>query len=281
MKRTFRHFAFGMLLLLAGACGRHKIIPDNELARIFHDAFLTNAYVGTQGVSLDSLNIYEPIFTQYGYTTADVQYTIGNFSKRKSARLGDIVERAIEMLEKEGAVYNKEVAVLDTVDNVARRTFTRTVYRDTLIRVRSLRDTAKLRIAVYDLRPGEYNVRLKYEIDSLDRNPGLKGAAWTQKQDSSRSNYYSFFLRRDREESFTRRFTVDTTIRGLHLDFAVFRDKPKRPSVTLRDLEIEYVPPTETAVDSLYLQQLHIRIFADEFIRTPTATPAPGTPDSL
>lgn len=281
MKCTFRSLVYGMLLLLAGACARHKIIPDNKLAQIFHDAFLANAYVGTQGVKLDSLNIYEPIFTQYGYTTADVQYTIGNFSKRKSARLGDIVERAIEMLEKEGAYYNREVAVLDTVDNVARRTFTRTVYRDSLVRVRSLRDTAKLRIALYDLQPGEYNVSLKYEIDSLDRNPGLKGAAWTVQRDSSKSNYYSFFLRRDRTENFSRRFTVDSSIRGLHLDFAVFRDKPGRPSVTLRDLRIDYVPPTATAVDSLYLQQLPIRIFADEFIRAATVTPLPGTPDSL
>lgn len=281
MKPIFRRFALGALLLLAGACARHKIISDNQLALIFHDAFLANAYVGTQGVALDSLNIYEPIFAKYGYTTADVQYTIGNFSKRKSARLGDIVERAIGMLEKEGAVYDKEVAVLDTVDNVARRTFTRTVYRDSLVRVRSLRDTAKLRIAVYDLQPGEYNVRLTYEIDSLDRNPGLKAAVWTERQDSTRSNYYSFFLRRDREEPFARRFTVDTTIRGLHLDFAVFRDKPGRPSVTLRDVEVEYVPPTATALDSLYLQQLPVRIFADEFIRAATVTPVSGTQDSL
>lgn len=281
MKRIFRLFALGMLLLLAGACARHKIIPDEKLARIFHDAFLTNSYVGTQGVALDSLNVYEPIFAQYGYTTADVQYTIGNFSKRKSARLGDIVERAIAMLEREGAVYDKEVAVLDTVDNVARRTFTRTVYHDSLVRVRSLRDTAKLHIAVYDLRPGEYNVSLNYEVDSLDRNPGLKGAAWTERQDSSRSNQYSFFLRRNRKEPFTRRFTVDTTIRGLHLDFAVFRDKPARPSVTLHDIRVTYVPQTEMAVDSLYLQQLPIRIFADEFIRAATVTPVPGTQDRL
>ena len=67
----------------------------------------------------DSLRIYEPIFARYGYTTDDVHYTIGNFSKRKSARLGDVVERAIEMLEREGKIYNQEVAVLDTIDNAS------------------------------------------------------------------------------------------------------------------------------------------------------------------
>ena len=127
MKRFLRMAASAAFVLLLSACARHKIIPDDTLAQIFHDAFLTNAYIGSEGVKTDSLRIYEPIFARYGYTTDDVHYTIGNFSKRKSARLGDVVERAIEMLEREGKIYNQEVAVLDTIDNVARRTFTRTV----------------------------------------------------------------------------------------------------------------------------------------------------------
>ena len=135
MKRIVRISLCMFLLVLAGACARHKIIPDRKLAQIFHDAFLANAYIGSEQVDIDSLNIYEPIFAGYGYTTEDVYYTIGNFSKRKSARLGDVVELAIEMLEAEGKYYNREVAVLDTIDNVARRSFTRTVYADSLIRV--------------------------------------------------------------------------------------------------------------------------------------------------
>ena len=102
---TMKHFlrsSFCMLAALcAAACAHHKIIPDEKLALIFHDAFLANAYVGNRNLVKDSLNLYEPIFARYGYTTEDVHYTIGNFSKRKSARLGDVVERAIAMLESE------------------------------------------------------------------------------------------------------------------------------------------------------------------------------------
>lgn len=184
MKRIVRISLCMFLLVLAGACARHKIIPDRKLAQIFHDAFLANAYIGSEQVDIDSLNIYEPIFAGYGYTTEDVYYTIGNFSKRKSARLGDVVELAIEMLEAEGKYYNREVAVLDTIDNVARRSFTRTVYADSLIRVGSLRDTARLRFSV-DVRPGEYNLSLKYLVDSLDRNekgPAGRGVARTPRQ---------------------------------------------------------------------------------------------------
>ena len=35
----------------------------------------------------------------------------------------------------------------------------------------------------------------------------------------------------------------------------------------MRDLRIDYTPPTAQAVESLYIRQLDIRIFADEFFR--------------
>ena len=149
------------------------------------------------------------------------------------------------------------------------------------MRVRSLRDTAKLHIVVGDLRPGEYEARLEYLVDSLDVNRGLRGATWMVRRDSSRSSHFTFFLRRDRPETFTRRFTVDSTIAELHLDFAVFREKPARPSITLRDVEVKYIPPTDAAVDSLYLQQLPVRIFADEFFRAASLTPDAVPQNSL
>ena len=58
--------------------------PDEELARDFPDAYLINAYVSDRGVKLDSLELYEPVFSRYGYTAEDVRYTIGNFSRRKA-----------------------------------------------------------------------------------------------------------------------------------------------------------------------------------------------------
>lgn len=267
MKRILTLSLLAAFALLTGACSRHKIIPDRELAQIFHDAFLSNAYLGSRNLAMDSLNVYEPIFARYGYTTSDVQYTIGNFSKRKSARLGDVVELAIDILEEEGKYYNGEVAALDTIDNVARRTFTRIVRADSLIRVGSLRDTARLSMS-FDVQPGEYNLSLKYLIDSLDRNEkGLRASMWLERRDSSRTNAYSVTLRRNRTEPFKRRFTTDSTIRRLRLDLLDFAETPRRPSITVTDFELRYTPETRPAVESLYMQQLDIRIFADEFFR--------------
>ena len=66
MKRIVRISLCMFLLVLAGACARHKIIPDRKLAQIFHDAFLANAYIGSEQVDIDSLTIYEPIFAGSG-----------------------------------------------------------------------------------------------------------------------------------------------------------------------------------------------------------------------
>ena len=264
MKRFILYSLCGLLL---GGCARHKIIPDDELALIFHDAFLTNAYLNTESVSADSLRLYEPIFAHYGYTTEDVHYTIGNFSKRKSARLGDVVEDAIDLLEAEGKIYNRAVAILDTIDHVAQRTFTRTVVSDTLIRVSALRDTSRLQFTI-DVEPGEYEFSLKYRIDSLDRNTrGLKAAMWLERTNGTRTNSYTTTLRRSGEETFSRRFTTDTIHRRLHIHFLTFGEKPKRPSITVRDLKVEFTPPTRRAVEQLYEKQLDIRIFADDFFR--------------
>lgn len=255
------------VLLLAVACSQHKVIPDDKLAMIFRDAFLSNAYISDQGIGDDSLRIYEPIFERYGYTVEDVGYTISNFSKRKSARLSDVVEAAIGMLDREGTYYEREVAVLDTIANASRRAFTRTIYADTLIRVQRLRDTSRLRIVLDSLREGDYRISARYLVDSLDQNKPLRAAVWTERSDGARRNAYSFILRRDKEETFTRTVAADSSMRKLVVNFADFARERKRPSVTVRDLKIDYTPPPAVAVDSFYRQQLAIRIFADDFFR--------------
>lgn len=255
------------LLLTATACSRPEIIPDDRLATIFRDAFLANAYISEQGLRTDSLRIYEPIFDRYGYTVEDVEYTLGNFSKRKSARLSDVVESAIGMLDTEGTRLDRETAILDTIANASRRACTRTIYADTLIRMQRLRDSSRMRIVLDSIRAGDYRITARYLLDSLDENRNLRGAVWTEQEDGKRRNVYYFPLRRNGEESFTRNLSVDSTMRKLVVNFADFTRTRKRPSLTVRDLKIDFTPATDVAIDSFYLRQLDIRIFAEEFFR--------------
>ena len=269
MKPFFRFFACVSFALCSFACSHHTIIPDDELALIFHDAFLANAYLGGRNPTADSLNVYEPIFARYGYTTQDVQYTIGNFSKRKSARLGNVVERAITMLDAEGKDYSREVAILDTIDNVALRTARRTVRADSLIRVRSLADTSQLRFA-FDVVPGAYDVQLTYLVDSLDRNTAdaPRSRMWLESADGTQSQNYNIILRRRSEGYISHRFKADSGHRRLCIEFYSFTGRPQTPSVTVRNFKVEHTPEKAEAVDLLYERQLDLRIFADEFFRT-------------
>ena len=255
MKRPLRTALLALLGLLAAACARHTIIPDETLAMIFRDAFLSNAYISEERIPTDSLRIYEPIFAR-----------LRLYDRRRTIRSA-IVERAIDLLEAEGKVYNRRVAILDTIDNVACRTFTRTVFADSLLRVGSLRDTARLTFSI-DVEPGEYRITAHYLIDSLDRNRrGVKATVWLEKEDGSRAGVYTTSLRRNREETFTRTLTADTVHRRLHVDLLGFYGRPERPSMTVSRIRIDHTPPAADAVERLYDSQLNVRIFADEFFR--------------
>lgn len=265
MKRIFAA-AILLLMLLPTACKRHTVIPDDELARIFHDAFLTNAYIDSKHVATDSLNLYAPIFAHYGYTIEDVQYTIGNFSKRKSARLSDVVEAAIDLLEEEGLQYDREVRILDTIRQVALRTTSQLIVDDTLIQVRSLRDTARLSFVI-DVEEGEYEVSYAYEVDSLDRNSRLQRLFWLEKADSTREHVQQNTLRRNTTDRVVRKYRTDSTSKRLHLHLITFPDAPKRPSLTVRNLRVKYTPNEEEAHRLLFERQMDLRIFSDYFLR--------------
>ena len=152
-------------LLVAACSGRAKVIPDDVLVNIFHDAFLANAYMNEANINQDSILLYEPIFKRYGYTMNDLQHTLTTINERKSSRISDIMHDVNDRLERESKMEQRKMVVLDTIDNLAKRTYTRTMYSDTLIRVKELRDTNKLRITLKDLVEGEYTVSFDYLID--------------------------------------------------------------------------------------------------------------------
>ena len=104
-----------LTLLCVLGCARRKEIDDKTLAQIFRDAYLTNAYLGVNYLNIDSIQIYEPILNKYGYTPEDLRYTIGNFSRRKSAQLGRVLREAENQIAEVAQIYEKRVVVLDTI----------------------------------------------------------------------------------------------------------------------------------------------------------------------
>ena len=267
MKRFLNTFAVAavtiVVMLSAVSCRKARIIPDSTLSKIFYDAFLTNAYLSEKRPSTDSLELYEPIFEKYGYTVQDLQYTIGNFSKRKSARLGNVVEVAIARLEAEGTVLDSETAILDTIDARARRRFSRTLAADTLVTVYKMSDTVKLHMTVDMPGRGDYEVSFSYNIDSLDKNGRMRIYIRSERQDSTQRIETNYLMQRNSDRQISYTVKNDGSLRRLKINLAELDAKAKRerPHITYRDLTVRYVPYADDVVDSLYEQTLNLGIF--------------------
>lgn len=241
-----------VLLLLVVSCGGPKIVPDKELARIFHDIYLVNAYVGQNNVNVDSLNIYEPVFAAYGYTSEDIQYTIGNFSKRKSARLAeDVVEVAGEILRRESRFYGRRIEIRDTIALVARTKYAEVVYFDSLIRVRRIADTARLRIVIPDIREGSYEVSYGYMVDSTDRNAPLRTESYLLDGHFRKVGTSPRRLDRSQHGKVKTTHTVTGDHRSLVISLNGYPEDLTTPSLTIDSLTVTYYLPDAVAMQKL------------------------------
>lgn len=263
------------ILLCALSCTKERILSDKELAIIFHDAFLSNAYSTQNRLKLDSLRLYEPIFQKYGYTTADVQHTISSFANRKSARLSDVVERSIEMLEQRGLELDFEVTILDTIDHVAIRYATRSIYQDSLITMRTMRDTSKFSLKLEELEIGEYEISFDYLVDSLDTTSGnYLSKSWIEKTDeesskskaNNRTRAKNAVLSRRVVSHFKSSFSIDDSLQVAHFSLAAPSKVNGTPNMTIKRLKVQRIPSAVEARDSLFKSYVTARIFDDELL---------------
>ena len=271
MKHTFTILLFAVVALMT-ACNKSKEIPDKDLGAIFRDAMLVNAYLAINtGTELDSLRVYEPIFARYGYTAEDVQYTIHNFSRRKSAHLSDVAEYMILLLDREANALNLQVAKLDTVENVARRRFTKVMLADTAINVRKEADSLRLRFVVEPVVAGTYNISAKYTLDSLDKATGRRYRVYFQRRDSSERSIANGLIQRRKGASFDHRYEImpdDTSFVRLVIEMAHFADRKQKATtrMLIHDMKVTYTPPLEKCVEMLFNEQSNMRIFSDTLI---------------
>jgi hypothetical protein len=234
---------------LSAGCGGPKIIPNEKLAQIFHDVYLVNTYVNQQGLNVDSMNIYEPVFSSYGYTSEDIRYTIGSFAKRKSAHLSrDVVEVTSEMLRAEAARFRRRIELRDTIILVAKERYAVDVYSDSLIRVRRTSDTSRLRIVIPGIKPGSYRVSYGYMIDSLDRNLSIRGDSWLVDTAGRRSGGSPRRLDREQHGKMETTLTTTDEHRRLVISLAGYPKDMTAPNITIDSLRVTRLLPDDEAV---------------------------------
>ena len=255
--------------MIVGCKGDEKI-PEKDMVNIFHDAFIANAYLSKQGIMPnDSLIIYEPILEKYGYTVDEFRETLQELSQRKSARVSDLLSKASDMLEVEAAAARRRIAILDTIDNTAKRTFTRTIYQDSLIHVKHLKDTTKLRVSVKDIIPGDYTLSFNYFIDTLDENRNSRVEVYLLQNDTIEQKRHTQMLSRYKEGKFSRTFNVDTIMSELYLNMFYHpkNEESKLPNIKITDLKVVRVLPLDTSLDSLYIQHFDLKLFNQNAVK--------------
>ena len=281
MRKVVFYIALVVSLISMG-CNKPKVIPDDVLGKIFHDAMLTNSYINNVLVKADSLNIYEPILESYGYTPEDLQNTIVNFSRRKSARLSDVAEHMILLLEREAMVLEKQVSVLDTINNVARRRFTEVLVMDTVVKATTKADSMLLRFEAPVIGTGDYRIECHYTLDSLDKTKGRRYHIDWMHADSTLHSLASGNLVQGVNRDFNYAYTInkkDERI-GLVISFdhlqeritrpgkpAVLKNKRDTPRITIEDIKVTYVPSAEPSVERLYEEQLGARVLSDTLLQ--------------
>lgn len=278
MKRLIRTILLLTVFATFAACNKPRVIPDQRLADIFYDIYLTNAYVDRHDINLDSMMLYEPIFEKYGYTIEDLHITINSFSKRKSARLSDAVELAIQRLEQESDLLNAQVADLDTINAIARRASMQQIYFDSLIHMRSLADTSKMKLRIPISHAGEYQVEYYFYIYPEDKNSSHRTVGYFLDSTKRRSRYHTMRYRRLMRDKYIHTFKADTTVRELVLELCNLNDKPSRPNFKIDSLTVKYYPPREVALDTLTIRNFGFRLLVEGFYTPePPATAADST----
>ena len=262
MRRVFVHILIALFVVGAVGCSRPKIISDSELTDIFYQTYLTNAYIANKRFPMDSTKVYEPLLKKYGYTPEDLQYTIGSFSRRKSARMSYIIDQAKDRLKTESDFYEREVAALDTIDQIARRRTAQNFYLKPVIRVNRVADTARLRIVIPLREAGDYEMKLKYKVDSVDKNPNIRFIGYVATRNGGQRSYNTYRYRVGAEDSYKYTFTADSTLKELVLTFGNYPIKDmKRPSMRIDSLQITFYPTAQGARQKMLQEDFYDKLY--------------------
>lgn len=282
--------------LTAFACKGYKQIPEETLVDIFTDMYELNAYIDRHPVreNRDSIDLYEPVLAAYGYTTEDFTRTLTEATRRKSFRLTDIIDASVAKMEQERDAIDRELRIVERIDSTALAYSTRELYRDSLITIRSLADSAAMRVEVpLDELSGRIGIDYYYTLDSLDRNDDLQNRhALLSATGKSRGSAVQR-LRKGPRTAYSTSLPCSREAVRLEITFGNYPERPKRMHLTIDSLVVTYVPPLSEAYEEFshtYRYRLMIddreynTFYYDEENSRPLRFPSPLLPpecDSL
>ena len=241
-----RYLIVIMVLVTIFGCNKPRRIPDRYLKDIFIELFLTNSYVKTNYMMIDSLDIYTPVLSKYGYRYEDISHTFDYFSRRKSSRLTDILRAAMEEVGDRYERYNHAINMRDSIYNMLRRRSTNIVIEADSIIVASFRDTTKLRFEI-DSEPGIYMINFlsTFYLDHDSRSSSTN--IWSE-DSTGKQNLLKNFWRYSTDSRVEYEVEVPEESRRLIISLGGMREGDLRPHLRVDSLRISHFPTKERAL---------------------------------
>ena len=234
------------LFFLMTACGP-RTIPDKKLALIIRDVFIVNAYkdyTDDLDFSVDTVDIYEPILEQYGYTTEDLRHSLNRMAMKKSSRLSELIDQATADIEAENNYYAGEKRLQAQIDSSLISLYRDTVYvRDSS---RTVRDRAvaadSLRIII-PAEEGTYRLSYNYLIDSADMNNYIPMRYYVKDSLGKQVLTRASALTRHRPSTYSADIYAAERADTLEVLLADYSATLRRPYITIDSVLITYTPP--------------------------------------
>lgn len=258
-----------VVAVLSAGCTKPKTISDEELSEIFCDMFVAGGYCTIENFKTDSIDIYTPVLEQHGFAKRDLLYTLGSFSKRKSAKLSYVIDRAVEKLDAKSLIYQDKVTVLERIDSIATSRLSDTVLWRNHLSVNSFDDTARLRIGL-KAAEGSYAVTMSYAVDTADHNRYIGGSVTLYRTNRTKAVNNRFQLTLGGERArYATRFKADTSARSIELLLADYARYTDTPCVAFDSIAIVHYPPVEFAIAKMdTLMMFRPNMFNDDTTKT-------------
>ncbi|MDR1340046.1 MAG: DUF4296 domain-containing protein [Prevotellaceae bacterium] len=115
-----RKFCIVFILTALISCSKQKIIPENTLAEIVYEMYITDAVLATHEPSIfhrDSMRIYEPVVEKFGYSLEDLRNTFLKYTGQ-DGRLQSVLAKVGKKIEDEKNIYQPVARIEKLSENM-------------------------------------------------------------------------------------------------------------------------------------------------------------------
>jgi hypothetical protein len=169
-----RKVFIGFILTVLVSCSKQKIIPENVLAEIIYNMYITDAVLLNYESSImrykDSLKIYEPVIEKYGYNFDDLRRTFLKYAA-EDGKLQSVLKTVVKRIDDEKNIYKDSARIEKLSENM-------NVGTDSVSIVS--RTVNKQNIEVRLSEQGVYDISASYFFYKNDSTKNPKMAVWLE-----------------------------------------------------------------------------------------------------